>query len=142
MTIQFLTHHDLNTAVQDQISALFKQLNANISQLSSKEVLDDTDKTMFACCREEDLIIGIALMVDYKVISGHKGIVEDVVVDNKHRGKGIGRKLMEKLLEEGRNRNLDEIILFTGHHRLPAIRLYKRLGFRKKESGMYTLKLL
>ena len=78
-----------------------------------------------AVCREHDHIIGIALLATYIVISGHRGMVEDVVVDSAHRGKGIGRKLMEKVLEEAKNKNLDEILLFTGHHRLPAINLYK-----------------
>jgi phosphinothricin acetyltransferase len=48
---------------------------------------------------------------------------------------------MEKLLEEGKHQGLDEILLFTGHHRKPAINLYKSLGFTVRESGLYNLKL-
>lgn len=81
----------------------------------------------------------MASMCTYHVISGKKGWIEDVVVDAKSRGHGIGRKLMNKLLEEGKKKNLTEILLFTEDHRTPAINLYENLGFKLKESRIYTL---
>ncbi|MCP4976375.1 MAG: GNAT family N-acetyltransferase, partial [Maribacter sp.] len=66
---------------------------------------------------------------------------EDVVVSEIMRGKGIGRKLMEMLISEGQKINLSEILLFSGHHRKPAIALYKSLGFKLKDSGLYRLPL-
>jgi len=137
MEIEILRREHLTDSLQQQISELYKQLNSNIVQLSLKKILEDNDYLVLVVCKEQDQIVGIAMMAMYKVISGHKGMIEDVVVDEGHRGKGIGRKLMEKLLEEGKNRNLNEILLFSGHHRIPAITLYKSLGFRLKDSGLY-----
>ncbi|MEO1011334.1 MAG: hypothetical protein AAFX53_08520 [Bacteroidota bacterium] len=48
---------------------------------------------------------------------------------------------MEKLIEAGKEKALTDILLFTGHHRGAANRLYQSLGFQKKESQIYTLKL-
>ena len=141
MEIDILQSSDLNTIVQKQVSELYKQLNSNIEQRSLQQILKNENNVIMTVCRDQNKIIGIALLATYKVISGHRGMVEDVVVDTSHRGKGIGRKLMEKLLEEAKNRNLNEILLFTGHHRLPAINLYKSLGFTLRESGLYNLKL-
>lgn len=70
-----------------------------------------------------------------------KGWIEDVVVDSNARGKGIGRKLMEKLLEVGKEKKLTEILLFTEDHRKSAINLYSNLGFKMKDSRIYTLQL-
>ncbi|WP_396635304.1 GNAT family N-acetyltransferase [Maribacter sp. R86514] len=52
----------------------------------------------------------------------------------------MGRKLMEKLLEQAESSKLDDVLLFSGHHRTAAISLYKSLGFKLKESGMYIKK--
>lgn len=140
MTIEILDQSNLNLGIEDRVKQLFKQLNANIDQLPLAKVLAEGDNIIFVLCHIDGSVVGMASMALYKVISGHKGMVEDVVVDEGHRGKGIGRKLMEALLEEAKKRNLDEILLFSGHHRLPAIGLYKSLGFKQKESGIYNLK--
>ena len=137
MNIEILSGEHVTETMQQQVTELYKQLNDKIVQLPLKKILEDNDYLVLVVCKEQGQIVGIAMMAMYKVISGHKGMIEDVVVDQVHRGKGIGRKLMEKLLEEGKNRNLDEILLFSGHHRTPAITLYKSLGFQLKDSGLY-----
>ncbi len=141
MTIEILHKFELNEQIQSQINELYKQLNATIEQRPLHQILQEDNHVVVVICKEDRNIIGIALLAMYKVISGYRGMVEDVVVDTEQRGKGIGRKLMEKLLEEAKNRDLDEILLFTGHHRTPALKLYKSLGFTLRESGLYNLKL-
>ena len=116
-------------------------MNAEIGQLDIKNVLPQGNDFICACCWEDTQLLGMASLATYKAISGHKGMVEDVVVSTACRGKGIGKKLMQSLIDEGEKRQLKEIILFSNHHRKPAIQLYKSLGFNLKESGMYTLKL-
>lgn len=140
MKIDILTINNLNSNVQDQISNLFKQLGGEKTQINLKEVLEAENHMTLAYCEFNNEIVGIASMCTYKVISGKKGWIEDVVVDSQSRGKGIGRKLMNKLLEEGKKKNLSEILLFTEDHRTHAIKLYTNLGFKLKESRIYTLK--
>lgn len=78
-------------------------------------------------------------MAVYKVISGNKGWIEDVIVDQKYRGMGIGMKLIEKLLSISNEQKLSEVLLFTEEHRTSAISLYEKLGFIKKKSSIYRL---
>jgi len=139
MTIEILHEKDITESLQREVSELFKQLNSNIKQLSVALVLENNPNTLIAICREDNSVMGIAMMAMYKVVSGHKGMIEDVVVHTDHRGKGIGRKLMKKLLEKAKDRKLSEVLLFSGHHRKPAISLYKSLGFELKDSGLYRL---
>jgi len=141
MNIELLRATDLNANLQIEVSALYRQLNASGDQLLLREVLAPGNNVLIAVCKIERQLVGIALLATYRVISGYRGLVEDVVVDSAHRGKGIGRKLMEKLLQEAKTNNLDEVLLFTGHHRVPAINLYKSLGFTLRKSGIYNLKL-
>jgi len=141
MIIKILKESDIDHKLQLQISELYKQLNADISQRRPSEILEENNRVTVAACTINDQVVGIALLATYIVISGHRGMVEDVVVDTTHRGKGIGRKLMEKLLEEAEKQNLDEVLLFSGHHREAAIGLYKSLGFSLRNSGLYQMKL-
>ncbi|EAR01464.1 hypothetical protein FB2170_12106 [Maribacter sp. HTCC2170] len=141
MNYRILTKEDINVSFEKEIKSLFEQLNSDIKQQNIKDVLSQGNDFICACCWENEKLIGMASLATYKVISGHKGLVEDVVVSNTMRGKGIGRKLMEILIDESEKIRLSEILLFSGHHRKPAISLYKSLGFNQKESGMYILKL-
>lgn len=141
MILEILTQETLTTKIQNQIAALYRQLNADNKQRPLKEILGPNNNVLVIICKVDDNIVGTALLSTYKVISGYRGMVDDVVVDSSQRGKGIGRKLMERLLEEAKKINIDEVLLFTGHHRSPAISLYKSLGFSLRESGLYNLRM-
>ena len=140
LVLKKLEPFDFNGQTHGQIRLLFEQLNASISQLDALEVVN-TNETIFYVCQHQNEIVGMALMATYKVISGHKGMIEDVVVNEGYRGKGIGKKLIQELLEEAGRLNLSEILLFSGHHRKVAVNLYKSLGFQLKDSGLYRLQL-
>lgn len=141
MTIELLNVEELTDSLQNQVANLYRQLNADNQQRTLREILQSDNNVHVILCKIDNDVVGTALLSTYKVISGYRGMVDDVVVDNAQRGKGIGRKLMEKLLEEGKKIGLDEILLFTGHHRAPAIGLYTSLGFTLRESGLYNLRL-
>ena len=139
--IKQLSLTDLNEVVQTEIFRLFKQLALDMEPLSLEEVLDKQNNCYVLCYMENSAIIGLAVMCTYKVISGYNGWIEDVIVDENYRGKGIGRKLIEKLIEIGKDLYLTNIFLFTGKHRTAANKLYSNLGFTKKNSNIYSLKI-
>jgi ribosomal protein S18 acetylase RimI-like enzyme len=62
----------------------------------------------------------------------------DIALLPEHRGAGLGRKILELLLEEGRETSLPVSIHVEYNN--PALRLYKRLGFHHVDSnGIYYL---
>ncbi len=141
MNITLLAANEITEALQTEVKALFEQLNADIVQQPLETLPLDNEHLVLAICRMDGQLAGMASMATYKVISGYKGMVEDVVVAGEFRGKGIGRALMEKLLREAQRLQLTEVLLFSGHHREAAIKLYTSLGFNLKQSGFYTLKI-
>ena len=140
MKIDILKKADITQDVEVQICTLFKQLSSGINQVPLKKVFEQEAQITLAYCSIEGHIIGMALMCTYSVISGNKAWIEDVVVDQNYRGKGIGRKLIEKLLMQAKKRNISEILLFTADHRKAAIELYKSFGFKYKDSKIYRLR--
>lgn len=140
MQIVVLNKASLNANVQHQVCELFKQLSPHKKQLKLDEILMEDNPLTLLGCFIDNKIVGIASMAIYKVISGKKGWIEDVIVDENYRGMGIGIKLIEKLLSISNVQQLSEVLLFTEEHRTPAISLYEKLGFSKKRSSIYTLK--
>ncbi|WP_420320653.1 GNAT family N-acetyltransferase [Flagellimonas sp.] len=140
MTIKLLTSENVTAELENQMANLFKQLNPDLQLNPLAKIMEKQDQLSLVYCQEGDQIIGMAAMCSYHVLSGSKGMVEDVVVDENSRGKGLGRKLMEELLQIAEQKGLTEVLLFSGNHRQSAIRLYTKLGFVKSESGLYRLK--
>ena len=140
LQFKMLRPTDFNSETNKQVKVLFDQLNNSIKQMDADKIVDD-ESNIVVVCHHINEIIGMATMATYQVISGHKGMIEDVVVSQEHRGKGIGKKMMQLLLERANELQLDEILLFSGHHRHAAISLYKSLGFQLKDSGLYRLQL-
>lgn len=141
MEIQQLHPEHLTDADREQIRALFRQLNPELIPQNPAAVLDHPHPPTLVVCREQGRILGMATLCTYTVLSGCKAWVEDVVVDAEARGKGIARRLMEHLIEMARAAGAREILLYTGHHRLPAHRLYAGLGFLEKDSKLMRLPL-
>lgn len=59
------------------------------------------------------------------------GVVEDVVVDQQARGRGIGRKMMEFAMEQCRQAGCYKMMLSSNLHREEAHRFYDSLGFER-----------
>lgn len=54
-----------------------------------------------------------------------------IIVDEKHRNQGIGRALLERMIEAAKNQFKIEILHLEVYEGNPAIRLYERMGFRE-----------
>ena len=67
--------------------------------------------------------------------------VEDVVVDETRRGKGLGKMISEKLIERAKARGVHMLQLESNPTRTAANTLYQKLGFIVHETNVYRLKL-
>lgn len=73
-----------------------------------------------------------------------------IIVDEKHRGKGVGAKLMRELMKLAKERFKLEFLHLEVYQGNPAIELYRRLGFKQygvhkkfmKDKGQYIDKIL
>ena len=63
--------------------------------------------------------------------------VHDVFIEKKHRGKGIGRQLMNLVINEARNRKCSRITLEVRKDNFAAQNLYIDLGFDEADPEMF-----
>jgi ribosomal protein S18 acetylase RimI-like enzyme len=67
---------------------------------------------------------------DYMSLRGPAGVLQDIVVDPAHRGRGVGRMLLDATLEALEARGAPRVVLSTAERNLAAQRLFARAGFR------------
>ena len=96
----------------------------------------------FTIIEDNDRIIGCATLCVFDSPTGRKASVEDVVVSSSYRGQGLGKLLMQHVIEFAKTElhNVD-IHLTSRPHRVAANQLYQQLGFQKKETNVYVMKV-
>lgn len=82
-------------------------------------------------------IVGTLTLIIFRLGTGLRAWIEDVVVDSAARGKGIGEALNREALEIARSRGAATVDLTSRPAREAANRLYQRLGFRRRETNVY-----
>ncbi|ELQ75970.1 Glucosamine-phosphate N-acetyltransferase [Trachipleistophora hominis] len=83
-----------------------------------------------------DRVLGCAtVFFEYKFIHGLSvvGHIEDVVVEEEHRGQGLGGMLVNRLVEIAKERGCYKTILACSERN---VRFYKGIGFEEKEKEM------
>lgn len=61
--------------------------------------------------------------------NNRRAFILDVIIEEEHRGRGLGRKMMELLEEKIREQGLGRVGLHVFGYNEPAIRLYRSLGY-------------
>jgi ribosomal protein S18 acetylase RimI-like enzyme len=67
---------------------------------------------------------------DYMSLRGHGGVLHDLVVDPAHRGRGVGRMLLDATLKALGERGAPRVVLSTAVGNESAQRLFANAGFR------------
>ncbi|MDH4330460.1 MAG: GNAT family N-acetyltransferase [Candidatus Moranbacteria bacterium] len=125
-----------------------KALEGLYFQLTGKEIeVDPTvlqeDTSCFCRVMEKDgEVIGTASLIVYRIpVKGLIGRVEDVVIDESARGGGLGRMIMDDLLNLAQEKGLAYLNLTSNPKRIPARRLYESLGFEIYDTGVFWKKM-
>jgi GNAT superfamily N-acetyltransferase len=127
----------------DALTALLPQLNPHLKPLTMERlstVIDDPATTLLVA-RADGRVVGVAAVLVYATPAFVKARIEDVVVDELARGKGVGEALVRRCIEVARERGAEIVELQSARWREVANRLYPRMGFQLRESNLYRLEL-
>ncbi|HET9985887.1 MAG TPA: GNAT family N-acetyltransferase [Longimicrobiales bacterium] len=124
------THHDFDA--KRFLSPTRRTPSAYASFLGTQ--LEDPDVAV-RVAEDDGMVIGYTYAAvegyDYMSLRGPAGVVYDVVVDRAHRGRGVGRLLLEASLAFLKSRGAPRVVLSTAVQNEPAQRLFASLGFRR-----------
>lgn len=86
-------------------------------------------------------IVGTLTLVLFAIPSGVRGLIEDVIVDERARGRGVGEALTRAALDLARAAGARTVDLTSRPTREAANRLYLRVGFVRRETNAYRFTL-
>jgi ribosomal protein S18 acetylase RimI-like enzyme len=142
MQIDIVTQAD--EELYEAFQRLVPQLTNNNPPPSLNDLADlvrDSSSTLMVVRDDHGEIVGALTLAVYRVPTGIRSIIEDVIVDNSARGQGIGESLMMRAIEVAREKGAKNISLTSNPMREAANRLYLRVGFKKRDTNAYQLKL-
>lgn len=132
------------TEVDDELVEAFVRL---IPQLSSSSAPTSRDELaaitaseasiLFVARDDRGRIVGSLTLAVFRIPTGVRAWIEDVVVDDAARGAGIGESLVDAAVERARSFGAKTVDLTSRPSREAANRLYVRLGFEDRSTNVY-----
>jgi GNAT superfamily N-acetyltransferase len=143
MRIEAVT--EVTPQIHAALARLLPQLNARLPVPTTQRlqrIIDDPAVTLLVAM-EGDEIIGTSTVIVYSTPFWIKARLDEVVVDESVRGKGVGEALVKACLEIGRERGAEVAELQSGRdpERAAAHRLYERIGFKLRETDVFRIEL-
>ncbi|MDE0652103.1 MAG: GNAT family N-acetyltransferase [bacterium] len=118
---------------------LVPQLSSSASAPPPEQVAElcDAEATVLLLARLDGAIVGMLVLVLFRLPTGMRAWIEDVVVDGSVRGVGVGEALTREALQRATSAGSVTVDLTSRPSREAAIRLYERVGFERRETGVY-----
>jgi ribosomal protein S18 acetylase RimI-like enzyme len=123
--------------VLDGLNRILPQLSSSAPPLTLVQ-LDEicVNDTVFIA-RDSGVIVGSLTLVIFRLPTGLRAWIEDVVVDEAARGKGVGEKLNKAAIKATFDSGARTLDLTSRPSREAANRLYQKLGFKARETNVY-----
>ena len=143
MRIEAVT--EVTPQIHAALARLLPQLNPRLPVPSAERlqrIIDDPAVTLLVAM-EGGEIIGTSTVIVYSTPFWIKARLDEVVVDDSARGRGVGEALVKACLEIGRERGAEVAELQSGRgpERAAAHRLYERIGFKLRETDVFRIEL-
>jgi ribosomal protein S18 acetylase RimI-like enzyme len=132
--------------LQSALQRLVPQLGAHKVPPTFEELheLINSEASTLLIAREPDgasPITGILCLTIYRVPTGLRSIIEDVIVDQTMRRRGIGEALVRQAIELARQAGAEGVSLTSNPTREAANQLYQSMGFELRKTNPYFYRL-
>ena len=126
----------------DDMNKLLPQLSKNAKPLtleSLRTLLRDRHTCIVRLRHPTNGVVGMGCLCIYQTPLCIRARIEDVVVDEKHRRRGLGKKIIGMLIGKAKELGVKYIDLTSHPSREAANKMYEKLGFIKRETNVYRL---
>ena len=136
------------TVVDDELIEAFDRLIPQLSRSSPPPTRAELEEMVgapgtFVLIGRDDggPILGSLTLVVFRIPTGVRAWIEDVVVDEAARGKGMGEAINRHALDVARQHGAKTVDLTSRPSREAANRLYQRIGFELRDTNVYRYEL-
>ena len=132
--------------VDDEVVAAFNRLLPQLSRNAAvptreeiREIVEAAASTVLVARdkRANGQIVGLLTLVVFRIPTGVRAWIEDVVVDEGVRGRGVGEEMSQEAIRRAVELGARTVELTSRPSREAANRLYQRLGFVRRDSNVY-----
>ena len=128
--------------VVDAFARLLPQLSSSAARLTREALADiiGAPHNTVLLARDPSAgnrIVGTLTLVMFRIPSGMRAWIEDVVVDDIARGRGAGEALTRTAVDLARQRGARTVDLTSNQSRHAAHRLYEKTGFHVRDTSVY-----
>jgi ribosomal protein S18 acetylase RimI-like enzyme len=141
MGVEVQVVREATDEVVQAVHRLLPQLSTSAPPLDADGLarLMTWDGNSFLIARVDGEIAGMLTLVTFPLPSGLRAWIEDVVVDEPARGRGVGAALTREAVRLARAAGARTVDLTSRPSRTAANRLYEGLGFQPRDSRVYRL---
>jgi ribosomal protein S18 acetylase RimI-like enzyme len=134
------------TMPDDELVAAFGRLVPQLSPSAAvptpgliREIVEAQASTVLVArdLRDQGRIVGMLTLIVFRIPTGVRAWIEDVVVDETVRGRGVGEALSQEAVRRALDLGARTVELTSRPSREAANRLYQRLGFVRRDSNVY-----
>jgi ribosomal protein S18 acetylase RimI-like enzyme len=132
------------TSASGELVEAFSRLLPQLSRSASKPTEDDLAAivsspatTILLATDDDGAVIGSLTLALFRIPTGMRAWIEDVVVDEAARGQGAGEALVQEAIRIAREAGARTVDLTSRPSREAANRLYEKAGFRPRETNVY-----
>lgn len=134
------------TMPDDELVAAFGRLVPQLSPSAAvptpdliREIVEAQASTVLVArdLRDQGRIVEMLTLIVFRIPTGVRAWIEDVVVDETARGRGVGEALSQKAVRRALALGARTVELASRPSREAANRLYQRLGFVRRDSNLY-----
>ncbi|MDP1883798.1 MAG: GNAT family N-acetyltransferase [Candidatus Moranbacteria bacterium] len=132
--------NDIKAADIPAVNGLLRQLNPDASEIDYKKIKEVMRYGVIMTIRDssqKNVLIGMGTLIPLRKIFSFSGTIEDVVVSEECRGQGLGRKIMQVLLDKSRSLGMKCVDLTSRPQRKIANQLYQSIGFERRKTNVY-----
>lgn len=128
-----------NAELIDAFQRLIPQLSSSNPPPTQDELAEiiSAPSTVLFIARLDEHIVGTLTLATFRIPTGVRAWIEDVVVDAAARGHGVGEALNQAAILEAHHRGAITLDLTSRPSREAANRLYQRIGFVARDTNVY-----
>ena len=140
MDIRVEEAREVSEELEAGLGRLVGQLSSSASAPSRDdlaEIVGSAATRLLVARDERGEVVGTLTLVLFRIPTGLRAWIEDVVVDEGARGQGVGEALNREALRVASEAGARNVDLTSRPSREAANRLYRRLGFEQRETNVY-----
>jgi ribosomal protein S18 acetylase RimI-like enzyme len=135
---------DVSPELVEAFARLIPQLSRSNPPPTEAELAEivGSDASRLLVARDDGgAVLGSLTLVLFRIPTGVRAWIEDVVVDESARGQGVGEELNREALRVASEAGARTVDLTSRPSREAANRLYQRLGFKQRDTNVYRIEL-